>query len=64
MLDDCSYATVAYYVTYNFNYAYLPAVTTDEKEWAENWGLNNDALPLPLQDAAKTLDEVCALHPD
>ena len=64
MLDDCSFATVAYYLSSNFNYAYLPAVTEDEKDNAECQGLKKKSLSLPLQDAAKTLDEVYAFHLD
>ncbi len=64
MLNDCSFATVAYYLSSNFNYAYLPAVTKDEKDGAECRGLKEKSLSLPLQDAAKTLDEVYAFHPD
>lgn len=64
MLTDCSIATSSHYTSCNFNSAYLPTVTENEKDNAEFWGLKEKSISLPLQDAAKGLDEVIAFYPD
>jgi hypothetical protein len=64
ILDECSFATISYYLTTKFNSAYIPAVTDDEKDDAEDWGLKEEFISQTLPNVAKGISEVCAFHPD